>query len=357
MKKQACSFLKKRTKKLLRHSAGPIREGRSQMEQKFFAAFFQKRSPCFFLASTLLASQPAQAALLRPYTEIASSTVHLGDLFDDLGSTPDRPLGRAPAPGEKIVVEAPQLAAIARDFGVDWRPVTGAERSVLQRRGQQVSATLVRDCLLAALRQAGAPADGDVFMPTFEPPMVGAGATPKLEAAQVSYDVLSGRFTALLQIQDGEADVPGLRLSGQVVSMRDAASLTRRMSVGVVLSAADVQQVRVRAGVLHGQVALLPAQVVGMALKHDVSPGLPLTPSDLMRPVVVARGSAVHMVLESQGLSLSAMGVALEPGGVGDRIRVQNPTSHAVVEGEITAAGTLRVSPVPEAGVSLAAAR
>ncbi len=300
---------------------------------------------------------PAQAALLRPYTEISSSTVHLGDLFDQLGSTPDRALGRAPAPGEKIVVEAPQLAAIARDFGVDWRPVSGAERSVVQRRGQQVPASLVRECLLTALHGAGAPADGDVFMPTFEPPMVGAGMTPKLAATQVSYDLLSGRFTALLQVQDGEGDAPALRLSGQVISMRDAATLTRRMSVGVVLSAADVQKVRVRAGVLHGQAALLPAQVVGMALKHDVTPGLPLLPGDLMRPIVVARGSAVHMVLESEGLSLSAMGVALEPGGVGDRIRVQNPTSHVVVDGEVTAAGTLRVSPTPEGAVSLAAAR
>jgi flagella basal body P-ring formation protein FlgA len=357
MNKEACSFFeKKEPKKLLRVWAEPLRQDRSQINQKFFASFFQKSRPCFLLAG-LLAAGTAQAALLRPYTEISSGTVHLGDLFDQLGSTPDRALGRAPAPGEKIVVEAPQLAAIARDFGVDWRPSSGAERSVLQRRGQQVPASLVRECLLTALRAAGAPADGDVFMPTFEPPMIGAGVTPKLAATQVSYDVLSGRFTALLQVQDGESDMPALRLSGQVISMRDAATLTRRMSVGVVLTAADVQAVRVRAGVLHGQMAMLPAQAVGMALKHDVSPGLPLLPGDLMRPVVVARGSAVHMVLESEGLSLSAMGVALEAGGVGDRIRVQNPTSHVVVEGEVTAAGTLRVSPAPESAVSLAARR
>ncbi len=44
------SFLKKRTKKLLRVGARSIRECRSQNDQKFFASFFQKRSaslpPC-----------------------------------------------------------------------------------------------------------------------------------------------------------------------------------------------------------------------------------------------------------------------------------------------------------------------
>jgi hypothetical protein len=41
------SFLKKRTKKLLRIAAHSIREGRSRDNQKFFASFFQKRSSFF----------------------------------------------------------------------------------------------------------------------------------------------------------------------------------------------------------------------------------------------------------------------------------------------------------------------
>jgi flagella basal body P-ring formation protein FlgA len=51
------------------------------------------------------------------------------------------------------------------------------------------------------------------------------------------------------------------------------------------------------------------------------------------------------MVLESPGMALSAIGVALESGGLGETIRVQNPTSHAVVVGEITGAGTISVAP------------
>jgi hypothetical protein len=41
----------------------------------------------------------AQAAMLKAFSQITGGTVRLGDLFDDLGGTPDRVLGPAPAPG------------------------------------------------------------------------------------------------------------------------------------------------------------------------------------------------------------------------------------------------------------------
>ena len=46
----------------------------------------------------------AAAAVLHPYSQISSDTVHLSDLFGDLANTADRALGAAPAPGARIVV-------------------------------------------------------------------------------------------------------------------------------------------------------------------------------------------------------------------------------------------------------------
>ena len=252
-------------------------------------------------------------------------------------------------------MEAPQLAAIARDFGVDWRPATGSERAVLQRLGQALPMTAIRSLLLSALHQAGAPQDGDMLIPIFAPPVIDAEAVPVMDISQVSFDPSSGRFTALLTVRGGEGDAPTIRVSGQVVSMRDAATLTRRMPIGSVITASDVTSIRVRAAALHGEVALSQTQAAGMALKHDVPPGQPLTAADLMRPTMVARGASVRMTLDTEGIALSAGGVALEAGGLGERIRVQNPTSHAVVSGEIIGDGLVRVSPGTVVPVSLAA--
>ena len=62
--------------------------------------------------------------------------VRLSDLFDDAGPRAGQVLGPAPAPGARIVVEAPQLAAIARQFGVDWRPASPADSAVIDRPGR-----------------------------------------------------------------------------------------------------------------------------------------------------------------------------------------------------------------------------
>jgi flagella basal body P-ring formation protein FlgA len=148
-----------------------------------------------------------------------------------------------------------------------------------------------------------------------------------------------------------------LRLSGQIVSMRDAATLTHRLAIGAVLTSEDVVPLRVRSSLLQGVNPLLPSALIGMALKHEVSPGQPLTQGDVMRPVMVARGSTVRMRLDTAGIALTAMGIALESGGIGENIRVQNPSSHAVVIGEVTGQNTVRVAPGTAPQLSLATAQ
>ena len=69
-------------------------------------------------------------------TTLHGPTVYLRDLFDDAGVGADRVLGPGPEPGGRIVVEAAQLNAIARQFDVEWRSVSRADRAVLEWPGR-----------------------------------------------------------------------------------------------------------------------------------------------------------------------------------------------------------------------------
>ena len=60
---------------------------------------------------------------------------------------------------------------------------------------------------------------------------------------------------------------------------------------------------------------------------------------------MVAKGATVLMVLDSPGIALTAQGQAMETGAIGERIRVMNPTSRAVVEAEVIGADRVRVAP------------
>ena len=308
------------------------------------------------ISCTALLPAYSQAAILRPFIEVSGSSVHLSDLFDELGTVPDRVLGAAPAPGDRITVNAPQLAAIAHDFDVAWRPSTGAENVVVQRAGQVLSPGVVNALIRKTLEDSGAPPFADISMPGFEPVLMPVGAPVQPELSQVNYDPAGGRFTVLLSVSPPGMPPVQRRLSGQAIPTIETTVPVRALAMGSIVAADDVQALRVHAGLLRGRTAIAAGSAVGMVVRHEVAQGQPLTTGDLGRMILVKAGSAVTMTLSSSGISLTAQGVALDAGSLGDRIRIQNPASHAIVEADVVSAGEVRVLPRATV-ISLAAAQ
>lgn len=300
------------------------------------------RSALFVLAAATLLATPARAAGLRESTALQGPDVRLSDLFTAVGH--DRVIGPAPEPGGRIVVEAPQLAAIARQFGVDWRPASTADRLVLDRPGRPYPRQAVMAVLHDALVAAGIPPISEMEMPTYTPPMVPLGDGAQSEIDQMEYDPISGRFTTLLTITADGMTPSHARLSGHVQEMVDVAVTTRRITAGELIGSGDVRINRISAALVHNPVARLPEQAVGMALRRPVGAGEPLALADLGRPALVQRGSPVEMQLDQPGLSVTARGVAMEPGAAGEHIRVLNPLSRAMMDAEVTGPDTVRVT-------------
>lgn len=284
----------------------------------------------------------AHAATLKPYAQLAGPVVLLSDLFDGADATP---LGPSPAPGGRITVEAPQLAAIARMFHVAWHPAGPGERAILERPGR----TLTKEDVLAPLRDvlqaAGAPRDSDIELPGLTIAPLPAGVPLSLDFSATSFDAGTGRFTTTLIATAEGAPPTQARLSGRVQEMTVLPVTRRAMLPGEVVRPDDLQWTRLRVGLARGQLVRLPAQAEGQALRRPVPSGQPIQLADLGRPVIVAKGQPLALSLESAGLQVTAQGVAAEPGGLGDRIRVTNTFSRATIEAEITGPGQARVIP------------
>jgi flagella basal body P-ring formation protein FlgA len=87
------------------------------------------------------------------------------------------------------------------------------------------------------------------------------------------------------------------------------------------------------------------AQAVGQTLRRQATAGQPLALGDLSRTPMVQKGARVTMRLTGPGLSAVATGQAMEPGSGGERIRVLNTASRAIVEAEVVSAEEVRVLP------------
>src|ERR1051326_7004331 len=124
------------------------------------------------LILALVLTAPAQGAVLKTVATLQGPQVYLRDLFADAGANADRILGPGPGPGGRIVVEARQLKAIARQYGVDWQPISSADRAVLEWPGRPLKREDAIAAARAALVARGAAPDCEVAIPGFNPPII-----------------------------------------------------------------------------------------------------------------------------------------------------------------------------------------
>lgn len=301
--------------------------------------------PAAALLALLAGAAGAQAATLRPMTTLAAPVVRLSDLFDDAGPLATRVLGPAPAPGERIVVQARQLAAIARMFGVAWHPASPADTAVLERPGRPLPRVALLAALHAALAGVGAPAELEISLPGYAAPMIPLRTSAAVTVEQLDYDAPTGGFSAAVLVT-GEGMAPlRLRLVGRAEEMLRLMVPAHALPAGSVLRATDLMPARLRAATLRGEVARDPAQLVGMTLRRAAAPGRPVPLADLAPPGAVAKGTPVVLVVSTGVLSATAQGIALAAGVPGARIPVLNPLSHMIVQGEVLPTGAVAVLP------------
>jgi flagella basal body P-ring formation protein FlgA len=206
-------------------------------------------------ALVLLACSQAQAAALRRMTTLHGPNVYLRDLFDDAGPGADRILGPGPEPGGRIIVEAAQLNAIARQYDVEWRSVSRADRAVLEWPGRPLSKAEAIEAVRVAITAAGAAEDLDIDLPGFTPPLVPIEGTTTSTASQLEYDSNTGRFTAALTVTGEGMNAIDTRVSGRAEEMVEAPVTLTRLLPETVLRPDDVHIARVRTALLQNEVA------------------------------------------------------------------------------------------------------
>lgn len=293
---------------------------------------------------------PARAEVLhpapRPLVLAEEPMLRLGDLFENAGARALQMVGAAPAPGRRMVLDAGSLAAIAQRHGLAWRPLSGEERSVVERAGRAIDRDEIEALLRRDLARLGLDAEEAEFdLPGFVPPMVPAAALPEIDLEALHYDARTRRFAGTLVVAAEGMATQRSRIAGRAAPTVPVVVALRRMAVGDVLRAGDAEERRSRAERVRPGTAQRLEDVVGRQLRRPIGAGLPFMTVDLVAPVVVARNQPVVMVLEAPGLALTARGRALEDAGMGETVRVMNLLSRSVVEAEAIGPGRVRVTP------------
>jgi flagella basal body P-ring formation protein FlgA len=84
-------------------------------------------------------------------------------------------------------------------------------------------------------------------------------------------------------------------------------------------------------------------EIVGKMSRMTLLPNRPIPLVALITPRLFQQGSRVRIIFNAGGITASAVGTALEPGSLGDRIRVRNADSNLIVVGRVESDGSVSV--------------
>lgn len=120
--------------------------------------------------------------------------------------------------------------------------------------------------------------------------------------------------------------------------------LTRSLNRGEVITPEMLSlQSRDTAALPYGYISDLTA-ATGKTLKRPMIAGSVLSPDAIEAQRIIKRGQLVTVYSRIGGLEVRAQATALSDAGQGERLRVENKSSHRVVEGVVRSADSIEVA-------------
>ena len=310
------------------------------------------------LGGAAAAESPAPA--LKASVTVTGDVVRIGDLIDNAGAVADVPIFRAPDLGTTGAVETDRIVDAIRPhqlIGIDTRGlaeviVTRASRAITaQEISSRVAQALVGQYGFGNAHNILVNFDQNVRTLQVEPNLTG-----ELQVQALSYDPRTTRFDVTFALPASmELRRQSARYTGTASETVDALAVEHPVEHGEVLKASDLTIVR-RPKTDTGVVTDAKA-VVGLAARHQLHPGQPLSAGDLMKPEIVQRNDTVTIVYQVPGVTLTLRGQAQETGALGDTISVLNAESKRVVQAVISGPDRVTVGAIITRVVENAAER
>jgi len=201
---------------------------------------------------------------------------------------------------------------------------------------------LQTDALGYAQAQAAALSGSYTFRVVKPPvlPRIPAGGKLSFEPANVSRHELGGMFFVSFRMRLDGRPVGMIRVdlegtwNGQL--LRAQSALPRK----TVLEEGAFELTAFHGSPPVGALGKLPA---GYRLRTPISPGHILVMTDLETIPVVAAGEPVRLALVSGSLVIEVDALARSSGAVGEKVRLEMPTSHRNLQAVVTGPGEARV--------------
>jgi len=295
------------------------------------------------LAVTLIGSAADAAIRLKTSAVVEGKTITLGDVLEGAGDAASVVVAQAPEPGGRIILRVARISALARKHGLDW-PQTAIHALPVLRASTIVSERQVISKIKEALADHGVPGQISLTLSGRDQRLhVARGSKATVAVDDVRFDRATGRFSAIVHAPAHDRMAMQVELKGRAHAIMDVPVLANRVKIGDKITKHDISWIKLRLDRAGRGTVTDARDLIGMSPKRYVKVNAPVRSMDLRRPIVVAKGSTVTMVVSVPGMTLAMVGKALENGGIGDSISIMNSQTRKVVEGVISGPGRISI--------------
>jgi flagella basal body P-ring formation protein FlgA len=310
----------------------------------------------FLLFAAFFLSLPAAVSALEitfsPVAEVTSSFVTLGDVarFNENSSLStalgSKHIAQAPKPGKTVRLDANQIKTrLLTNFpstpSMQW---TGAETITVKRKGIAIGPREIELAIADYLkdRSTDLPAADYSFIPRELPlPFVLPGGQLEIDVIPADPKVIGSRRFSLVYKVDGKI-VKNISIRGKLKALASVAILTQNVKRGTILHPDMVQLQTKDLSKLRDPCTNL-REVLGKKLTRSLHSGAVLDLSSVDFPPLIHKGQLVKILINHNGIHLTATGISSMNGKQDQIIRVMNNGSHKMIFAKVAAPGLVEV--------------
>lgn len=284
--------------------------------------------------------------------EVTSPVVTLGDIASFNEESPlalalgSKHVGRAPKPGEMLHFDADKvkkslLKNVQDSVSIQW---TGAASIQVHRTGIAIGPQEIQSTITDYLeeRKPDLPQADYSFVPRELPlPFVLPNGQLDIDIIPANPNVIGSRRVSLIYRIDGKV-VKNISIRGILKALAPVAILTQNVKRGDILRPDMVQLQTKDLSTLRNPCTNL-RDVLGKRLTRSQRSGSVLDLSSIEFPPLIHKGQLVKILINSNGIHLTATGIASMNGKQDEIIRVINSGSSKMIFCKVTAPGLVEV--------------
>ncbi len=299
------------------------------------------RKILFALIGLVLMPAETSAELpIRPtlHSEIIAEydTLRLNDFFEPAGEHGETVVAYAPKPGRHAIFDANWLARLAQRYGLDWRPSSRSDQSVVERLSTVITAS---DIVAALENELTALGFGEDYELSINNPQlqihIPADQPATISVIDISADATGDRVMAVIAAPAGDPTAKRFKVQGRLHAVVEIPVPAYPLRPGRVINADDITWVKFRRAQLRNNMLSDPGDLIGKTARIPLRAGHPVRTTEVHAPALIRKGDNVNMIFRTETMFLTANGIALEAGLRDDIISVRNNQSGTVIEAAI----------------------